>query len=32
MGGLGPNLGGESWEKARKKQEAIKEYEKNLKL
>lgn len=32
LGGLGPNIGGDNWEKAKKKQEAIREYEKNIKI
>ena len=30
LGGLGPNLGGEEWEKAKRKQEQIQEYAKQL--
>ena len=32
MGGLGANLGGEEWEKAKKKQEAIRQYNEKMKL
>jgi hypothetical protein len=30
MGGLGANIGGEDWEKAKKKMEAAQEYAKSL--
>lgn len=30
MGGLGANIGGDDWEKAKKKQEQAKEYAKQL--
>jgi len=32
LGGLGANVGGEDWEKAKRKKEAIQEYAKNLRL
>ena len=31
LGGLGPNIGGEDWEKARSKQKAIQEFAQNIK-
>ncbi len=31
LGGLGPNIGGEEWEKARQKQKAIQEFAQNIK-
>jgi hypothetical protein len=32
LGGLGANLGGDEWEKAKRKQEAIQEYARNIKM
>ncbi len=32
LGGLGANVGGEDWEKAKRKKEAIQEYAKNLRM
>lgn len=32
MGGLGANIGGENWEKAKKKTDLIKEYSQNVRL
>ncbi len=31
-GGLGANMGGEEWEKAQRKREAQREYERNLRM
>jgi hypothetical protein len=31
LGGLGANIGGEEWEKAKKKKEAAQEYERRIK-
>ena len=32
LGGLGPNVGNDEWEKAKKKKDQIQEYAKNLKI
>lgn len=31
LGGLGPNIGGDDWEKARTKQKLIQEFSQNIK-